>query len=242
LKSKTLFHPLNKVQILACRVEIIRRLNHDTVQVFLKTLGSKSLQYLAGQYIDLIHPDFDPCSFSIANAPVNSGLIELHVRSTGNGKLTNFIVNELEEGSLLKIKGPRGSLFFRRNSKKPIILLAGGVGFSTIKSIIECAIATKFNRPIYLYWGVRSEFDFYLNLPHKWENEYDNIHFSPVLSTPNNQWKGRVGYVHMSVLSDFNNLSCYEVYTCGPPVMVRLAYKSFMELGLPKESFFSELF
>ncbi|HAZ34403.1 MAG TPA: CDP-6-deoxy-delta-3,4-glucoseen reductase, partial [Gammaproteobacteria bacterium] len=43
-------------------------LNHDVTQILLKIPGSESLQYLAGQYVDLIHPNFEPRAFSIANA------------------------------------------------------------------------------------------------------------------------------------------------------------------------------
>ena len=130
-----------EVRNLPCKVESIKHLNHDVTQIFLKIPGSESLQYLAGQYIDLIHPNFEPRAFSIANAPTNSSLIELHVRQIENGKFTNFVFNELEEKSLLRIEGPKGDFFFREDSKKPVILVAGGTGLGPIKSIIEHAIA-----------------------------------------------------------------------------------------------------
>ncbi len=212
-----------EVRTLPCKVESLKHLNHDVVQVFLKIPGSESLQYLAGQYIDLIHPDFDPRAFSIANAPTNTSLIELHVRLVEGGKFTHFVFNELEEKSLLRIEGPKGDFFFREDSKKPVILVAGGTGFGPIKAIIEHAIANKLNRQIYLYWGVRDEVDFYMDLPSQWANDYDNIHFIPVLSEPNDEWQGRTGFVHESVLNDFDDLTGYEVYACGPPKMVKSA-------------------
>ncbi|HBN57696.1 MAG TPA: CDP-6-deoxy-delta-3,4-glucoseen reductase, partial [Gammaproteobacteria bacterium] len=57
-----------EVRNLPCKVESIKRLNHDVTQILLKIPGSESLQYLAGQYVDLIHPNFEPRAFSIANA------------------------------------------------------------------------------------------------------------------------------------------------------------------------------
>jgi CDP-4-dehydro-6-deoxyglucose reductase len=231
-----------EVRNLPCKVESIKRLNHDVTQILLKIPGSESLQYLAGQYVDLIHPNFEPRAFSIANAPTNSSLIELHVRQIENGKFTNFVFNELEEKSLLRIEGPKGDFFFREDSKKPVILVAGGTGLGPIKSIIEHAIANKLNRPMYLYWGVRDEVDLYIDLPAQWANEYDNIKFVPVLSEPNDAWQGRTGFVHESVLSDFDDLTGYEVYACGPPVMVKAAAKTFVEQGMIKDNFFSDAF
>jgi CDP-4-dehydro-6-deoxyglucose reductase len=223
-------------------VQSINRLNHDVVQVFLKIPGDESLQYLAGQYIDLIHPDFDPRAFSIANAPVNSSLIELHIRLVEGGKFTNFLFNELKEKALLRLEGPKGTFYFKEDSKKPVILVAGGTGFGPIKAIVEHAIEINLKRQIYIYWGVRDEVDLYMNLPQQWVNEYNNIHFVPVLSEPNEQWKGRTGFVHESVLVDFDDLTGYEVYACGPPTMVKAAADTFLDQGMIKDNFFSDAF
>jgi len=231
-----------EVRNLPCKVQSIKHLNHDVTQIILKIPGAESLQYLAGQYVDLIHPDFEPRAFSIANAPTNSGLIELHVRQIENGKFTNFVFNKLEEKSLLRIEGPKGDFFFREESKKPVILIAGGTGLGPIKSIIEHAIATKLNRQIYLYWGVRDEVDLYMDLPEQWANDNDNIHFVPVLSEPNDAWQGKTGFVHEGVLSDFEDLTGYEIYACGPPAMVKAVASTFVEQGMIKDNFFSDAF
>ncbi len=43
-------------------------------------------------------------------------------------------------------------------------------------------------------------------------------------------------------MKDFENLTDYEVYACGPPVMVKAAAKSCLENNLLKENFFSDSF
>ena len=54
-----------EVRSIPCRVEEINHLNHDVIQIILKIPGAQSLQYLAGQYLDLEHSDFEPRAFSI---------------------------------------------------------------------------------------------------------------------------------------------------------------------------------
>ena len=225
-----------------CRVEEINRLNHDVIAITLKIPGAQSLQYLAGQYIELEHSDYEPRSYSIANAPINSNLIELHIRLVDGGKLTNFLFNSLTEKSILRIEGPKGSFFLREDSECPIIFIAGGTGFGPIKAIIEHLINISSNRVIHLYWGVRSEEDLYSSLPSEWSEMYGNISFEPVLSEANQSWSGKKGYVHESVVDDFQDLTDYEVYSCGPPVMVNASHKSCLEYKLPKENFFSDAF
>ena len=43
-------------------------------------------------------------------------------------------------------------------------------------------------------------------------------------------------------MDDFKDLTDYEVYSCGPPVMVNASHKSCLEYKLPKENFFSDAF
>lgn len=230
-----------EIKTLPCKVDKIEHLNKDVTKVILKILGNESLQYLAGQYIDLIHPDFEPRAFSIANAPHNTGMIELHVRVILGGKFTNFIFNEMQEKSLLKIEGPKGS-FYLRESDKPMIMVAGGTGFGPVKAMVEHAIEVKSQRQIYIYWGVRTEQDLYMSLPNEWVKNHSNISFIPVLSAPDDNWKGRVGYVHKAVLEDFDTLTNYEVYACGPPAMVRSAANTFVKKGMFLDNFFNDSF
>ena len=231
-----------EVRSMPCRVEQINHLNHDVIQLILKIPGAQSLQYLAGQYLDLEHSDFDSRYYSIANAPTNSNLIELHIRLVDNGKLTNFIFNSLTPKSILRIEGPKGSFFLREESECPIIFIAGGTGFGPVKAIIEHLINIGSQREIYLYWGVRSEVDLYSYLPSEWSEKFPNISFIPVLSEANETWDGNKGYVHDSVIKDFEDLAGFEVYACGPPVMVNAAAKSCLEHQLVKENFFSDSF
>ncbi len=231
-----------QIRSMPCRVEEVNHLNHDVAQLILKIPGSQSLQYLAGQYLDIEHPEFEPRAFSIANAPVNSNLLELHIRLVEGGQFTNFVFNALTEKTILRIEGPKGSFFLREENDCPIIFIAGGTGFGPIKAIIENLILMNSSRTVYLYWGVRTEQDFYLNLPSEWSEKHSNISFIPVLSEPDSSWSGMSGYVHEVVMKDFENLIDFEVYACGPPVMVKAAAKSCIENNLKKENFFSDSF
>jgi CDP-4-dehydro-6-deoxyglucose reductase len=231
-----------EVKTLPCKVNKIERLNEDVAKIILKIPGSESLQYLAGQYIDLIHPDFDPRAFSIANAPHNTDMIELHVRLVTGGKFTNFVFNQMQEKSLLKIEGPKGSFYLREDSEKPVIMVAGGTGFGPVKAMVEHLIESGSQRKIDIYWGARSEQDLYMSLPGEWAEKFDHINFVPVLSMPNKDWKGRVGYVHEAVLTDFKTLTNYEVYACGPPAMVRSAANTFVKKGMFEKNFFNDSF
>lgn len=99
---------------------------------------------------------------------------------------------------------------------------------------------------MFIYWGAKARVDLYLNaLPEQWAAEHANIHYIPVLSEPaaDDNWSGRTGFVHQAVIEDFPDLSDYQVYACGAPVMIDLARRDFSAIcRLPEEEFFADAF
>ena len=232
------------IKIFPVKVQKKAFLAPDVVQIFLKPPASERLQFLAGQYIDILLKDGRRRSFSLANAPHDDDLLELHIRHVEDGDFTGFVCDELQEKSILRIEGPLGHFYLREESIRPLIFVAGGTGFAPIKGIIEHALSEGLQQPMYLYWGVRDGKDLYLGeLPRKWATEHPNFHFVPVYSQPSHGLEGRTGYVHQAVAEDFSpGLDHYEVYASGPPVMVHACFDAFLALGLPADHYYSDAF
>ena len=233
------------VRKLPCRVMRIEKLNHDVLRLYLKLPATERLQFLAGQYIDILMQDGKHRSFSLANAPHDDEFLELHIRHYDGGLFSELAFNHLQEKTLLRIEGPLGTFFLNEESERPIIMVAGGTGFAPVKSIIEHARHKQLQRPIHLYWGARSKKDLYLHeLAREWAAQIGNLNYIPVLSDPQDvdQWKGHTGLVHEAVLSDFSDLSIYEVYTCGPPPMVQAVRDTFIRRGLDADFIYSDSF
>lgn len=232
------------VKTLPCRVERMEKLADDVMALWLKLPSGERLQFLPGQYIDFLLQDGKRRSFSLANAPEDDALLELHIRHVPGGYFTDQVFDSMKPKTILRLKGPLGS-FFLRESDKPIIFLAGGTGFAPIKSLLSHAFHHGITRRMVLYWGAKTRSGLYLAaLPAQWQGEYGNFRFIPVLSEPRpeDQWSGRTGLAHLAVLADFADLSSYEVYACGAPPMIEAAKRDFMASGLPEEAFHSDAF
>lgn len=234
------------VKTLPCRVEKLDKRADDVMVVKIKLPASERLQFLAGQYIDFQLKGGRSRSYSLANPPHDDALLELHIRHVAGGLFTDQVFSTLKERDILRLKGPLGSFFIREDSDKPMIFIAGGTGFAPIKGMLEHAFAEHTDRELVLYWGVRSLKDLYMaELPQQWLAERPNFSFIPVLSDPlpEDRWQGRTGYVHDAVLADFADLSGYQVYACGAPVMVDSARAAFVaSRGLPEGEFFADSF
>lgn len=232
------------VRTMPCRVQKMDKLAECVMVLQLRLPTNERLQFLAGQYISILLKDQKPRSFSLANAPHNDEFLELHVRLITGGMFTGHVFNEMKERDILRIRGPLGTFFLREDSDKPVIFVASGTGFAPIKAIIEHALHIGLKRPMHFYWGVHKLADFYmLEKARQWESS--GVKFTPVLSEPlpSDNWQGRIGLVHQAVLDDFRDLSGYEVYACGAPVMVEAARRDYtVQRGLPEDAFFSDMF
>jgi CDP-4-dehydro-6-deoxyglucose reductase len=234
-----------EVKTLPARVESLDNLNHDVMVMKLKLPDSERMQFLAGQYINILLEDDQKRAYSIANAPHDDQFIELHLREVPDGYFSNLVFHEMKEKAMLRIEGPLGSFFLREKSTRPIILMAGGTGFAPVKAIVEHIIASDIKRPVHIFWGVRAKQDLYHHeLAEQWANEYENIDYVPALSDPlpEDNWKGEIGFVHDAVTEEFSDMSAYDVYLCGPPPMIEAGKKSFIAHGLPDDRLFFDSF
>ncbi|MBI4292322.1 MAG: CDP-6-deoxy-delta-3,4-glucoseen reductase [Betaproteobacteria bacterium] len=233
------------LRLLPTRVQAIERPTDDVAIVYLKLPATERLQFLPGQYLDILLKDGQRRGFSMANTPAEEAL-ELHVRRVPGGAFTEHVFSKLKVRDILRIEGPHGTFFLREDSSKPIVFVAGGTGFAPIKSIIEDAFTKGIARSMTLYWGARRPRDLYRSeLPIQWTSEHANFSYVPVISEAlaEDDWKGRTGLVHRAVMEDFPDLSGYQVYACGVPVMVDSARRDFtLKCKLPEEEFFADSF
>lgn len=234
-----------KPKILPVRVQKKEQLSGDVMVLFLQLPANERLQFVAGQYLEFILKDGKRRAFSMANAPHDDALIELHMRLVPGGQFTQYVFEEMPEKAILRIEAPLGTFYLREESTKPIIFVAGGTGFAPIKGIIDHMIHSGIQREIVLYRGGRVQTDLYLDeLCQRWAEFLPHLRYIPVLSEEpaDSEWQGRTGLVHEAVLADYPDLSAYQAYVCGAPGMVEIAHKTFVERGLPADEFFSDAF
>jgi len=240
-----------EIKTLPSRVEKLERVAPDVMIISLKLPANQRLRFLAGQYIDILLKDGKRRSFSLANAPHDDDVLQLHARNYPGGVFAEHVFTKMKVKDILRFEGPLGSFFLRDTPDNvPIIFLASGTGFAPIKSILEHVFyqeaGKNYERTMTLYWGVRTKADLYMvDLADQWQRQHRHFKFIPVLSDelPEDNWSGRTGFVHEAVMQDFSSLEHHHVYACGSPVMVKAAYQDFTtSRQLSKNGFFSDVF
>jgi len=232
------------VKTLPARVQKLTRVAPDVMLIELKLPPGERLQFLPGQYIEILLKGGERRAFSLANAPGDRSGLQLHVRHLPGGLFTDQVFSAMKERDILRVSGPHGSFFLREESAKPMLLVAGGTGLAPIKAIVEHAIGERSTRPMAIYWGGRTLADLYL-LPLAEQWAAAGIRFVPVLSEPaaSDHWAGRSGFVHVAAMADYPDLSGHQVYVCGSPAMVAAARRDFVgQCQLPENEFFADSF
>jgi len=236
-----------EVKSLPCRIERMDRVADDVMAVFLRLPAVEEIHYRPGQYLDVMLSGGRRRSFSIASAPADGRLIELHVRRASQSGFTGQLFDSMREGTLLRIEGPLGQFWFRAESPRPPLFVGGGTGYAPLRAMLRQLVAAGDRRPVTLYWGARAVADLY---EHAWLTELarqrPGFSYRPVLSGPpadeSAPWPGRRGLVHAAVLADHADLSGFDVYASGPPAMIEAIRAGFLRHGLPRDQLFFDSF
>jgi CDP-4-dehydro-6-deoxyglucose reductase len=234
-----------EVRMLPARVVEKSRLSPNVVRLRLKLPKNQRLQFLAGQYVDVLLQGGKRRAFSIASCPSLEDEIELHIRHIEGGDFTSYVFDTLKELDIIRFEGPLGNFFVRNDEpQRPMIMLGGGTGFAPLKSMIENLLENHDRREIHLYWGARKREELYLDeLPQQWAAQHAHIHYRHAVSEEAEPGEGYFdGLAHQAVLADHPSLVGFDVYMSGPPAMIDAARSAFLKHGLNSERLYYDSF
>ena len=215
-------------------------LNHNVLNVQLAI--DKPADFKAGQYINLITPENIIRSYSIANVPTQ--YIELHVKLTPNGLMSNWLSQQANIGTSVFIRGPMGDCFYCNPTKAsfPIVLAGTGTGLAPLIGIARDALQNAHDGNIILIHGGIDETDLYLhdtliNL----QASHPNFYYVPcILNESPSVKRASIDDVLLKQLENIKNN--VRLFICGPEEMTKkLKTKAFLA-GVPSASIFSDTF
>ena len=99
------------IKTLPARVMKMERAADDVMILSLKLPANQRLQFLAGQYLDILLKANQRRSFSLANPPHADEFLQLHIRRVPNGLFTTHVFTQMKEKDLLRLRGPMGTFF-----------------------------------------------------------------------------------------------------------------------------------
>lgn len=208
-------------------------------------------EYRAGQSIDLTlldPPETDAegntRAYTLASSPFDEDLmIATRMRDTAFKR----VLRNATPGMKVKIDGPFGSLTLHKNSTRPAVLLAGGIGITPFLSIVRQAEHDKAPHQIYLFYSNRRPEDAaFLEMLLESVKRNPNFHLIATMTKMEKslrEWNGTNGLIDGEMLTrHLPSLQGPIYYLAGPPAMVAAMRQMLVKAGADEDDIRSEEF
>jgi ferredoxin-NADP reductase len=204
-----------------------------------------------GQYIDLTISDSQggPANglthtFSIASSPLDERLL---VTTRMRNTVFKQALSILPIGSPARIEGPMGSFSLHKNTARPAVFLAGGIGIAPFLSMLSYATGERLRHSIVLFYANRRLEDAaFMDSLWKLECANPRFRFVPTLTrvTNNNgDWRGKTGHISSKmIVTRVGRLAGPIYYIAGPPTMVAATRRTLNEVGVDEDDIRTEEF
>ena len=220
-----------------------------TMAFVFDTTGS-GFAFKPGQHADytLINPPEtdekgNTRTFSFASAP---GRDYIMIATRMRGSAFKNSLNAMPLGTKVKVGEPYGDMTLHKDAKKPAVFLAGGIGITPFRCMIEWAAANSLDRKIYLFYSNKTadESAFLADLV---EFSKADPNFKLIATATREEdpaWKHERGRIDEAMLKrhlgDDVQKSVY--YVAGPPAMAEALTETLVKMGVDEDSIRKEEF
>jgi len=215
-----------------------KQVAEDTMAFYFDLKGNE-FTFKAGQFakFTLIDPpktdeEGNSRSFSIASSPTDTGYLMVTTRMRDTAFKNSL--KEVPIGTEVQVMGPMGPLTLHSDTERPAVFLAGGIGITPFRSMIEWSTKTKSGHKIYLFYANRTEaLIAFKEEFEQWAEENPNLKliFAIDSTEASSDWKYSVGRINAELLKKHispEDLESAIYYSAGPPGMVN-AMRSLLE-------------
>ena len=225
-----------------------KRLNLIVSEIRQETPSTKSFRLIsadgylppfqAGEYINLfvdVGGIRTSRPYSIASSPTQSGYYEIAVRRVDDGFVSNYLLDELKVGALLKSSSPAGNFHYNPlYHGGNLLFIAGGSGITPFMSMIRELSDRNLSRRIHMFYGSRVEGDvIYLDELKRIAAAHKNFSYDIVVSEPSDGFTGEKGFISADLIKGRISLKDSMFFVCGPEAMYNFCLPELDKLKVP---------
>jgi len=225
-----------KVVQCRARVEAVRRLTPEILEVDLSLLEPAEFPFEAGQWVSVPFGPKRVRAYSIASTPINRKEITL-CADVAPGGIGSGWFRTLRPGEVVEFKGPTGGFVFNRADPRRPLFVAEEIGIVPIRSILWDLFQTGFGRPATLiYWcrdpswlAYHSEFSLMVR-------RYPSFEYLSVVREPVGGWQGEKGEAPDIVERAVPSVEGLIAYVSGGGEMINKVRAVLMAKGMERKA------
>jgi CDP-4-dehydro-6-deoxyglucose reductase len=219
------------VQRLSARVRQIEPLGDGVVALHLLTSKAERFRFLAGQKLRAAI-EGSAAELYVASCPCEERRIELHVGRDSSSAFANHVVEQLRSNEEIEIAGPYGQFVLDETSERPLLLIAEGIGYAPIKSLLQHALSLDRAPAITLVRAADRNGLYQENLPRSYASALDNFTYLPFAA-------GQVGAA-FDALAARPDLATGDVYAAGSTTFLDALRTRLLAAGMAAERWHGE--
>lgn len=179
--------------------------------------------------------------YSITSAPSATGYLEISVRA--QGLVSRHLHLTLKPGMAIEVNGPGGA-FVYPEGRRPVVLLAGGIGITPLLAMLRHALACEPTRPVALLLSAKTAahvpFAHELSL---FAKRHPQFRLAVTLSAGSTDPRFTSGRIDRQLIERVVPHAPEAVYLiCGPLAMIDEMRRVLDALGVPPEQVHFEKF
>ncbi|MFN3868947.1 MAG: 2Fe-2S iron-sulfur cluster-binding protein [Hyphomicrobiaceae bacterium] len=214
-------------QTINARVRAVEPLGGRRIALHLLTPRAERLRYLAGQSLEITMRG-ESRIVPVAGCPCEERRIEVHVECEDGAAPEQRVFANLRANEEVVVRGPFGNFVLDDTSERPLVLIAAGPGFATIKSLLQHALSLEQAPTITLYRFANREGAYQENLLRSYAAALDNFTFATFDENADPA-------AHLArITATIPNIAGCDVYAAGDADIVEAARSSLLAAGLPE--------
>jgi len=202
--------------------------------------GGPILDFTPGQYIGLrlnVNGQEIRRNYSLSAAP-NGRSYRISVKREPSGVASNFLHDEVAEGSILELFPPAGE-FTLRESDKTLVLISGGVGITPTLAMAEAALSRSERGVIFIHYARNALVQAFADVLKVWHARFPRFKSYVVYEeaeargahVPDGVGRPTLEQLRHWLPADGN----FDTYFLGPKPFMAFIKRSLRELGVPDD-------
>lgn len=205
----------------------------------LRTPRTQTLRFMAGQHASLNLPGVGQFDAAIGSCPCNGMHLQFHFAAHQNVPFVDAVFNGMRTGEQIEVEGPFGELSLDDDSTRPLLMLAMGTEFASIKSLIEHAINLDLRQPVRLIWMAPESQGHYLeNYCRAWEDVLDDYRFLALTFSGDDIGRDERALLRQAIEKQMKGIQGVDAYIAGSSLFREVAREHLLTLGEDSDRLF----
>ncbi|ANQ49179.1 ferredoxin--NADP reductase [Flammeovirga yaeyamensis] len=227
----------------------------DAISIHFKQPFFKKIKYTPGQFLTLlvnVDGKVERRCYSLNSAPKVDQTVSVTVKRIKDGKVSNFLFDNIKKGEKIKVLYPMGDFTIKPDAKlkRHIVLFGAGSGITPLISILKSILHLEPQSIVSLFYGNRDVESIIFNKDlMNYQNQFvDRLQLVHIIEQPGDFKECYKGRVERSQVAEYLKkipkwaAEETEYFICGPSGMMIEAEEGLKAAGVDEKTIHIERF